>query len=66
MLNSLISELYFLYLGASVGATLIKIAIVLVLIFAIIGVIATIGFFVGRGKKKKKDPYKEWLKTGKF
>ena len=36
-----------------------------ILIFAIIGFLTVIRFLF-RGKKKgKKDPYKEWIKTGK-
>ena len=38
----------------------------LLIIFAIIGVLATLKWlFFGR-RKKKKDAGKEWLKTGKF
>lgn len=66
MFNSLIADLYFYSLGASIGAAIVKIAIVVIVIFAIIGLIATIRFLASRGKKKQKDPYKEWLKTGKF
>lgn len=37
----------------------------LILIFAVIGFLAVMRFLF-RGKKKgKKDPYKEWIKTGK-
>ncbi len=39
----------------------------LILILATIGLITVLSWLVGGKKKKKdKDPYKEWVKTGKF
>lgn len=67
MFTALFADLSFLMMKATFAAFLIEAGIVLTVIFAIIGVIATIIFFVNRGKKKKaKDPYKEWIKTGKM
>lgn len=67
MFTALFADLSFLMMKATFAAFLIEAGIVLTVIFAIIGVIATIVFFVNRGRKKKpKDPYKEWIKTGKM
>lgn len=66
MFTAFFADLSFLMMKATFAAFLVEVGIFLTMV-AIIGVIATIVFFVNRGKKKKsKDPYKEWIKTGKM
>ncbi len=59
-----LADLYTLAVAASIGAFFVRLGIILILIFAVIGVVATIIFFVRRSKAK--DPYKKWIKTGKM
>lgn len=67
MLTAIFADLSFLMMKATFAAFLVEAGIFLTIVFAIIGIIATIMFFVNRSKKKKsKDPYKEWIKTGKM
>lgn len=67
MLTAIFADLSFLMMKATFTAFLVEAGIFLTIVFAIIGIIATIMFFVNRSKKKKsKDPYKEWIKTGKM
>lgn len=54
-----------LFYDDTLSGLLSYIIIALVLILAVIGLIAIFkGFF--KKKKKDKDPYKEWIKTGKM
>lgn len=67
MFTAFFADLSFLMMKATFATFLVEVGIFLTIVFAIIGVIETIVFFVNRGKKKKsKDPYKEWIKTGKM
>lgn len=38
----------------------------LILILAIIGLFTVLVLVFGGKKKKSKDPYKDWIKTGKY
>lgn len=65
MFTALFAELSLLMMKASFISFLLELGFVLMVIFSVIGLITTIRFFIKRGKKKK-DPYKEWIKTGKM
>lgn len=54
----------FIYTGP-IGALFTCITVFLIGIFAIIGFISTIHYLLTR-KRKKEDPGKRWLRTGKF
>lgn len=53
------------YLQFALAKLLIDVFTVLVIVFAIIGVISTIGFFRGR-RKKRETPEDKWLRTGRM
>lgn len=54
----------FIYTGP-IGALFTYITVFSIGIFAIIGFISTIHYLLTR-KRKKEDPGKRWLRTGKF
>lgn len=54
-----------LYYDSTWGGVLTYIIFGLFIIFAVIGLF-TVVKWIFSGKKKKKDPGQEWLKTGKF
>lgn len=53
-----------IYYESTLGGVATYIIAALLCIFTIIGIIATIKWLFK--SKKKKDPYKEWMKTGKM
>ena len=60
----------FLYLnslaaGYVLFSVLLQILSVMMFVFSIIGIIATIKFFAGR-RKKKETAEEKWLRTGKL
>ena len=59
-------DIYGLIAGLSFMALLVRIGWFLYTLFAIIGLITTIKFFVTRKKKKKETAGERWLRTGKF
>jgi len=64
MIEMLFLEAYSWILAAGFIAFLIKLLIIAILIFAIIGIITTIRFFANR--KKKKNAGEIWMKTGRM
>lgn len=52
------------YLQFALAKLLIDISTILVLVFAVIGVISTIRYFIGR-KRNKETAEQKWLRTGK-
>lgn len=67
MFTTLFAELSILMMRASFISFLLELGFILMVIFSVIGLIATIRFFIKRAKNKKnRDPYKEWIKTGKM
>lgn len=49
------------------GGILAYLIVGLLCLFAVIGIITVLGWlFGGKKKGKDKDPYKEWIKTGKY
>lgn len=64
MLEMLIIEAASWVIATGIVAFFVKLAIYATLVFAIIGFVTTIRFFVSR--KKKTSSGEEWLKTGRM
>lgn len=54
-----------LYYNSTLQGVLAYIIFGLVIVFAIIGIITVLNWLLSGKKKKNKDPYSEWIKTGK-
>lgn len=65
MLDLLLMDLYALSLKAKIAAFLINAVIIIILVFAVIGVIATVKWFLKR-KKPKETPGEKWRRTGRI
>ena len=61
----LLLALYNFAAGYLLLLLLLQILSVVMFVFSIIGIIATIKFFVGR-RKKKETAEEKWLRTGKL
>ena len=60
------ADLYAFLAGARIAAFLYMVFVIAILIFAIIGIITTIRFFVRRKRNKKQmTPGERWMKTGR-
>lgn len=69
MLELFLYDLKALAIGAVIWVIFMRILAIAFCIFAVIGFISTIRFFIKRKKRKqapKEDPHKVWLKTGKW
>ena len=56
-----------LFYNTTLGGVLSYLIFGIVCILTTIGLITVLGWvFTGKKKKKNKDPYKEWLKTGRM
>ena len=64
MFEMLFYDLAHLFAGAAFIAFLLKLFILAILVFAVIGVITTIKFFANRKKNKETDG-QYWLRTGR-
>lgn len=64
MFEMLFRDLSLLFAGAAFAAFLMKIIVIAILVFAVIGVITTIKFFANRKKNKETDG-QYWLRTGR-
>ena len=62
----LLLDIYSLAAGAAFMALLVEIGMILYTVFAIIGLITTIRFFINRKKRKKETAGERWLRTGKI
>lgn len=64
MFEMLFYDLSMLFAKAAFTAFLLKIIVIAILVFAVIGVITTIKFFANRKKNKETDG-QYWLRTGR-
>lgn len=56
-----------LFYNTTLGGILAYLIFAVICILAVIGLITVIAWIaMGKKKKKSKDPYKEWLKTGRM
>ena len=65
MLEMLFFDLSLLFAKASFAVFLLKLLIIAIIVFAIIGIITTIKFFIGRRRNKETNG-QYWLRTGKM
>lgn len=61
----LFAKLSLLSAKLSFIALLVRIVVIAILVFAVIGIISTIHFFIGR-KKTKETPEEKWRRTGRL
>ena len=65
MLESLFFDLSLIFAKASFAVFIMKLLILAILVFAVIGIITTVKFFIRRKNKKKETDGEYWLRTGK-
>lgn len=66
MFEMLFYDLSRLFAKAAIAAFLLKIVILAILVFAIIGIITTIKFFVRRHNLKKETDGQYFMRTGRL
>lgn len=66
MIRWLIFEIESILAGAAIAAFLLKIVILAILVFAVIGLITTIKFFVRRRNLKKETDGEYFMRTGRL
>lgn len=64
MFEALFFDLSRLFAKAAFAAFLMKILVIAILVFAVIGVITTVKYFAGKKKNKETDG-QYWLRTGR-
>lgn len=65
MLELLFGKLALMFAKASFAVFLIKLLIIAIIVFAIIGIVCTVKFCITH-RRKKETPGQYWMRTGKM